>query len=165
REVTLALPAGLVVNHVNGATVGDWESAGAMLRVRLLEPVSTEVSFVVQGDMRAPRDGPVDVPLVRMPSAERESGGVAVDVVGAGEIAGRQARGLEPTDPSELGEAAAGRESPSMIAFRLKPLAGTEPRSLAVTVVRYTPQAVLVANVEEARYRALMSEDGRLLVH
>jgi hypothetical protein len=165
REVTLALPAGLVVNHVNGATVGDWESAGAMLRVRLLEPVSTEISFVVQGDMRAPRDGPFTVPLVRMPSAERESGGVAVDVVGAGEIAGRQARGLEPTDPSELGDVATGRESPSMIAFRLKPLAGTEPRSLAVTVVRYTPQAVLVANVEEARYRALASEDGRLLVH
>jgi hypothetical protein len=52
-----------------------------------------------------------------------------------------------------------------MLAFRLKPLAGSEPRSLAVTVVRYTPQAVLVANVEEARYRALASEDGRLLVH
>ena len=101
---------------------------------------------------------------VRMPSAERESGGVAVDVVGAGEIAGRQARGLEPADPSELGDVVAGRESPSMIAFRLKPLAGSEPRSLAVTVVRYTPQAVLVANIEEARYRALASEDGRLLV-
>ena len=99
-----------------------------------------------------------------MPSAERETGGVAVDVVGAGEIGGRQARGLEPADPSELGDVVAGRESPSMIAFRLRPLAGTEPRALTVTVVRYTPQAVLVANVEEARYRALASEDGRLLV-
>ena len=115
--------------------------------------------------MRAPREGPIAVPLVRMPSAERESGGVAVDVVGAGEIAGRQVRGLEPADPSELGDLVASRESPSMIAFRLKPLAGSEPRSLAVTVVRYTPQAVLVANIEEARYRALASEDGRLLVH
>jgi hypothetical protein len=164
REVTLALPAGLVVNQVTGPTVGDWESAGATLRVRLLEPVATEISFVVQGDMRAPRDGQFNVPLVRMPLAERESGGVAVDVVGAGEISSRQARGLEPADASEL-EDAAGRESPSMIAFRLKPLAGTEPRSLAVTIVRYTPQAVLVANIEEARYRALASEDGRLLVH
>ena len=35
--------------------------------------------------------------------------------------------------------------SPSMLAFRLRPLAGTEPRSLAVTVARYTPQAVLIA--------------------
>jgi hypothetical protein len=30
--------------------------------------------------------------------------------------------------------------------------------------VRYTPQAVPVGNVEEARYRALAGEDGRLLV-
>jgi hypothetical protein len=58
----------------------------------------------------------------------------------------------------------ANRESPSVIAFRLTPLTGTDPRSLNVTVVRYTPQAVLIANVEEARYRAIASEDGRLLV-
>jgi len=31
-------------------------------------------------------------------------------------------------------------------------------------VVRFIPQAVLIANVEEARYRALASEDGSLLV-
>lgn len=163
-EVTLALPAGLVVNQVNGATVGDWETTAGMLRVRLLDPVATETSFVVQGEIRTPREGSVVVPLLRVPSAERETGGVAVDVVGAGEIAERQARGLEPADPSELGEIVAGRESPSMMAFRLRPLAGNEPRSLSVTIVRYTPQAVLIANIEEARYRALASEDGRLLV-
>ena len=164
REVLLALPQGLVVNEVNGATVGDWEVTNGLLRVRLLDPVASEASFVVQGETRAPRDGTVAVPLMRVPGAERETGGVAVDVVGAGEIAERATRGLEPADPSELGEIVAGRESPSMIAFRLRPLAGSEPRSLAVTVVRYTPQAVLIANVEEARYRALASEDGSLLV-
>ena len=51
-----------------------------------------------------------------------------------------------------------------MIAFRHRPLTGSDARSLTVAVVRYTPQAVFVANVEEARYRALASEDGRLLV-
>jgi len=87
-----------------------------------------------------------------------------VDVAGAGEIRARQARGFEPADPSELGDLIAGRESPSMIAFRHRPLTGTDARALAVTVVRYTPQAVFIANIEEARYRALASEDGRLLV-
>jgi len=164
REIVLALPAGLAINQVNGATVGDWEAGGGTLRVRLLEPTSAETSFVVQGDARVPREGAIAVPLVRVPSAERETGGVAVDVVGAGEIAGRQVRGVEPADPSELGEIVASRESPSMIAFRHRPLAGSDPRSIAVTVVRYTPQPVLIANVEEARYRALVSEDGRLLV-
>jgi hypothetical protein len=164
REVVLAIPQGVSVNQVNGATVGEWTVANGQLRVRLLDPVSSETSFVVQGDVRAPRDGVVPVPLLRVPAAERETGGVAVDVVGAGEVAARATRGLEPADVSELGEIVAGRESPSMIAFRLRPIGGSEPRSLAVNVVRFIPQAVLIANVEEARYRALASEDGSLLV-
>ena len=164
REVSLAIPPGLVVNQVNGSTVADWETSGGLLRIKLLEPTATEVSFVVSGEVKTSRDGAIDVPLVRMPSAERETGGVAVDVAGAGEIRARQARGFEPADPSELGDIVAGRESPSMIAFRHRPLAGTDARALAVTVVRYTPQAVFIANIEEARYRALASEDGRLLV-
>jgi hypothetical protein len=164
REVSLAVPANVIVNQVNGPTVGDWDANNRQLRVRLLDPVSSEVSFVVEAEVRLPRDGSIAVPLVRVPAAERESGGVAVDVIGAGEIAERQTRGLDPADPSDLGEVVAGRESPSMVAYRLRPLAGSETRSLTVTVVRYTPQAVLIANVEEARYRALTSEDGRLLV-
>jgi hypothetical protein len=164
REIALQLPPGLIVNQVDGATVGDWDVVNGTLRVRSLDPIAAEMSFVVQAEARVPREGAIAVPLVRMPSAERESGGVAVDVVGAGEMSGRETRNLEPADPSDLGDIVAGRESPSMLAFRMKPLAGGEPRSLAVTVVRYTPQAVLIANVEEARYRALASEDGRLLV-
>ena len=130
QDVALALPPGFVVNQVNGPTVADWQTADGTLRVRLLEPASAEASFVVQGEMKSPRDGTITVPLVRVPTAERESGGVAVDVLGAGEIAGRQARGLEPAPPSELGDVIASRESPSMIAFRLRPLGGTEPRGL-----------------------------------
>jgi hypothetical protein len=164
REIALLLPAGLVVNQVNGPTVGEWDVNASTLRVRLLDPIASETEVVIQGEARLPRDGSVEVPLVRMPSAERETGGIAVDVVGAGEIAGRQSQGLEPADPTELGELVAGRESPSMIGFRLRPLPGSDPRLLRVTVIRYTPQAVLVANVEEARYRVLASEDGRLLV-
>jgi hypothetical protein len=164
REIALAIPTGLVVNEVNGVTVADWDVTGGVLRVKLLEPTATEVSLIVSGEARTPRDGSIGVPLIRLPSAERETGGVAVDVAGAGEISGRQARGLDPADPSELGDLVSGRESPSMIAFRLRPIAGTEARTLTVAVVRYTPQAVAIANIEEARYRTLASEDGRLLV-
>lgn len=115
-------------------------------------------------DLRAPREGDVVIPLVRMPAAERETGGVAVDVVGAGEIAERRSRGLEPADPSDLGDIIAGRESPSMAAFEYSPLAGSAPRMLSVSVSLYTPKAVLIANVEEARYDALVGEDGKMLV-
>ena len=65
---------------------------------------------------------------------------------------------------SDFADVIAGRESPSMVAFRLRPIGGADPRGLNVVVKRYTPQAVLIANVEEARYRALIAEDGLLLV-
>ena len=164
REVTLDVPAGVVINQVNGATVADWEVKGSLLRVRLLDPVFTELSFVVVGETRLPPDGDVAVPLVRVPAAERETGGIAISVLGAGEIEKHQMRGLDPTDVSELADVVAGRESPSMVAFRLKPIAGADARSLQVSVKRYTPQAVLIANVEEARYRAIAAEDGLFLV-
>src|SRR5262249_10988550 len=111
RDVSLAVPANVIVNQVNGPTVGDWDVNNNQLRVRLLDPVSSEVSFVVQAEGRLPREGSITVPILRVPAAERESGGVAVDVIGAGEIAGRQTRGLDPADPSDLGEIVAGRES------------------------------------------------------
>src|SRR5947207_4504572 len=164
RDVTLTIPPGLVVNQVDGSTVADWDVNNGTLHVALLEPTASEVSFVVQSDARTPREGSIAIPLIRMPAAERETGGIAVDVAGAGEVASRQVRGLEPADPSELGDVVADRDSPSMIGFRHRPIAGADPRSLTVDIVRYTPQAVVIANVEEARYRALVSEDGRLLV-
>lgn len=164
RDAVLQVPAGFAVNEVNGPTVSDWDASGSVLRVALIEPTSTDVSFVVQGDARTPREGVVAVPLLRMPAAERETGGVAVDVAGAGEIGAPQVRGLERADPSELGDLVTSRTSPSMVAFRHRSMPGSEPRTLSVDVVRYTPQAVVVANVEEARYRALATEDGRLLV-
>ncbi|HEX9366545.1 MAG TPA: hypothetical protein VF921_07955 [Vicinamibacterales bacterium] len=164
REAVITLPAGLVVNQVAGAAVADWKVEECTLTVTLLEPIATQTSVVISGELRAPRDGAVSIPLVRVPSAERETGGVAVDVVGAGEIAGREPRGLEPADATDLGDIIAGHESPSMVAFRFTPLAGGAPRSLTVNVSRYTAQAVLVANVEEARYDALLGEDGKLLV-
>ncbi len=164
RQMDLALPDGLTVNQVAGATVSDWIQQANTLTVTFLEPIAAETSVVVNAEIRTPRDGAVTIPLIRLPLAEREGGGVAVDVVGPGEIAGRQPRGLEPADPSDLGDIVAGRESPSMVAFQYKPLPGTAPRALTLEVSRYSPQAVLVANVEEARYDALVGEDGKMLV-
>lgn len=164
RELVLAVPPSVTVAQVDGPTVADWEATSGSLTVRFLEPVASEVGFVVQGDVRTPREGSIAVPLVRVPSAERETGGVAIDVLGSGELGERQSRGMDPTDVSDLGDLITGRESPSMVAFRFRPITGSDGRVLSVSVVRYSPQAVLIANVEEARYRALMSEDGRLLV-
>jgi hypothetical protein len=164
REAAIAIPAGLIVNQVAGAAVADWNVDRGMLTVSFLEPIASQVSVVVSGEIRGARDGAMTIPLLRVPAAERETGGVAVDVSGAGEIGERQPRGLEPADPADLGDIVTGRESPSMVAFRFTPKAGAAPRALSLHLTRYTDKAVLVANVEEARYEALLTEDGKRLV-
>src|SRR6185295_35439 len=111
--------------------------------------------FTVSGELRLPRAGRVDVPLMRLPAAERETGGVAVEVLGAGEIKDRQSSGLEEAEAGELGLLISSRQSPSLIAFRLQPADGKSARSLSLNVARYTAQAVLTANVEEAEYSVL----------
>ncbi len=164
RDVVLTIPEGVSVNQVSGATVADWKHESGTLTVSFLEPIAASTSLVISAEVRAPREGSIAIPIVRMPAAERETGGVAVDVIGAGEITDRQPRGVDPADPSDLGDILEGRESPSMVAFGFRPLPGSAARTLTVTVSRYTPQAVLVANVEEARYEVLVGEDGKMLV-
>jgi hypothetical protein len=163
RAVKIHLPASININQVSGAAVADWEMQGGDLVVSFLEPVAQSTRFVVSGETRLARDGQVEIPLFRLLDAERETGGVAVEVLGAGEIKDPKSQGLEDADATDLGEMVTSRQSPSLAAFRFR---NGDPatRALTLNIVRYTQQAVLLANVEEARYRVLLSNDGKSLV-
>jgi hypothetical protein len=164
REVRVRVPTQVTINQVQGATVADWEVKSGELSVLFLEPVEQSARFVITGEVRLPRDGQIDIPLLRLNNAERETGGIAVDVLGAGEITNQKPQGLENADPSDLGDLVTSRQSPSMVAFRFRPADATLARSLNVNVARYDQQAVLMANIEEARYRVLISKEGKTLV-
>lgn len=163
-EIRVQLPDQFTVNQVSGATVADWDAKARELTVSFIEPVQDATRFTVTGELRLPRAGKLEVPLMRLPAAERETGGIAVEVLGAGEIKDRQASGLEEAEAAELGQLISSRQSPSLIAYRLPPAEGKSARSLSLEVARYTPQAVLTANIEEADYSALVTNDGKLLV-
>lgn len=164
REVRLRLPEQFTVNQVAGPAVADWETAAQELVVTFVEPVQQATRFSISGELRLPREGKITVPLIRLSAAERESGGIAVEVLGAGEIKDRKATGLDEAEAADLGQLISSRQSPSLVAFRLRPGDGKIDRSLELNVARYTPQAVLSANVEEARYNLLITDDGKLLV-
>lgn len=164
QEIQVQLPEQFTVNQVSGAMVADWDTNGRELKVTFIEPVQTRARFLIAGEMRLPRAGKLEIPLVRLPAAEREIGGVAVEVLGAGEIKDRQANGLEEAEAAELGQLISSRQSPSLLAFRLQPAEGKSVRTLSVDVARYTPQSVLTANIEEADYSALIAADGKMLV-
>jgi hypothetical protein len=164
REVRISLPEKVTVNQVAGAMVSDWEMKDGQLAVTFLEPVEQTAKFIVSGETRSPRDGQIEIPLLRLLSAERDTGGVAVEVLGAGEIKEFKSEGLENADATDLGEIVSSRQSTSLSAFRYRAGDAKTARSLTVNVARYTPQAVLMANVAEARYNVLITSEGKQLV-
>jgi hypothetical protein len=164
REVRIQLPEKITVNQVSGAMVADWEMKNGELAVTFLEPVEHSARFVISGEARLPKDGIIDIPLLRLLNTERDTGGVAVEILGAGEIKDQKAQGLEDADATDLGEMVAKRQSPALVAFRARSGEAGTTRSLTVNVARYDQQAVLMANIEEARYQVLMSADGKELV-
>ena len=164
KEIRIQLPPQFTVNQVAGAMVADWEATAQEVVVTMVEPVEQSTRFTVIGEVRLPRDGQLDVPLMRLAASERESGAVAVEVLGAGEIKERQATGMEEAEVADLGQLIASRQSPLLVGFRMRPADGKSTRSLSVRVARYTPQAVLSANVEEAQYSVLITDDGKILV-
>jgi hypothetical protein len=164
RELRIQLPESITVNQVSGAMVADWEMKNGELAVTFLEPVEHNARFVITGEARLPKDGIIDIPLLRLLNTERDTGGVAVEILGAGEIKDQKALGLEDADATDLGEMVANRQSPALVAFRARSGEAGATRALSVNVVRYDQQAVLMANIEEARYQVLMSTDGKELV-
>jgi hypothetical protein len=73
-------------------------------------------------------------------------------------------QGLERADATDLSEPVTNRQSPALIAFRTRPGDSKSQRSLHISVARYAQQAVLMANIEEARYRVLLTRNGKSLV-
>src|SRR5690242_14917235 len=95
RAAKLQIPDKVTINQVLGAMVADWEVKGSELSVTFLEPIEQNARFVVTGETRSPREGQIQIPLLRLLNTERETGGVAVEVLGAGEIKDLKSEGLE----------------------------------------------------------------------
>jgi hypothetical protein len=164
QQIVVSVPESVTVNNVSGPAVADWVHQGSSLTISFLEPVTASTGVTIAAESRLPRDGTIAVPILRVPAAERETGGVAVDVVGPGEITERGVTGVRRTDASMLANLVAGRETASMVAFEFLPLGNDRARALTLDVVRFTARAMLIANVEEAHYDAVIGEDGKALI-
>ena len=164
RVAKIQIPDRVTINQVLGAMVADWEVKANELSVTFLESAEQNARFVVTGETRSPREGEIEIPLLRLLNTERETGGVAVEVLGAGEIKDLKSAGLDSADATDLGEMVSSHQSPSLAAFRFRAGDAKLTRSLSLNVARYTPQAVLMANVSEARYQVLISNEGKTLV-
>src|SRR6267143_886588 len=136
RVARIQIPEKVTINQVLGAMVADWEVKAYGLSVTFLEPVEQTARFVVTGETRSPREGQIEIPLLRLLNVERETGGVAVEVLGAGEIKDLKSEGLDSADATDLGEMVSNRQSPSLAAFRFRTGDGKLTRSLSLNVAR-----------------------------
>src|SRR5580692_4774647 len=66
HEVRIQIPDKVTINQVSGAMVADWEIKNGELAVSFLEPIEHNARFVINGEARLPRDGIIDVPLLRL---------------------------------------------------------------------------------------------------
>ena len=164
KDARIQLPENITVNQVSGGMVADWEVKGGELVVTFLEPIEQSARFTITGETKTARAGHIEISLLRLLNSERDTGGVAVEVLGAGEIKDLKTQGLENADATELGDYVAARQSPSMVAFRFRSSDAKATRALSVDIARYAQQAILMANIEEARYRVLLSKEGKSLV-
>jgi len=151
REARIQLPDKITINQVSRPMVSDWEIKGGQLAVMFLEPVETTARFVITGETRTARDGTIEVPILRLLNTERDTGGVAVEVLARARSKTTNHRGLRTL--TQLTSAtwwpAANLHRWLRFVFRAGDAKVT--RSLTVNVARYTQQAVLMANIEEAR--------------
>ncbi|HWO36243.1 MAG TPA: hypothetical protein VNO32_46225, partial [Candidatus Acidoferrum sp.] len=76
KDAHIQLPDNVTINQVQGALVADWETKPGELLITFLEPVEQSASFVITGEANIPREGPFDIPLLRLANVERETGGV-----------------------------------------------------------------------------------------
>ena len=135
-------------------------------RCALLEPVATRSVVRRAGGRprRARRRGRRSRSCAcRRPSAKAAASRSASSALARSQE--RQARARAGRIPPSSARRSASRESPSMIAFRHRPLAGARSAiadGFGRRATRRRPCSI--ANVEEARYRALVSEDGGVLV-
>ena len=92
--VDVALPDGMIVNAVSGSARRRLDIRPGALHVKFLEPVPLRTTFTIGGGRGRLATDRSLIPMVRLPGADRETGGIAVEVLGAGEIAGCEPRGL-----------------------------------------------------------------------
>src|SRR5689334_21721741 len=55
-QVKIRVPEGVAINQVPGATVTDWDLKNGELTVTFLEPVESTAKFLVQGEIKLPRE-------------------------------------------------------------------------------------------------------------
>ncbi len=161
-EFRVPLPAGFELTEVTGTTLDSSETESGVLILKVREPGRRNHQFLIAIE-RSTRDTKAELPLLTFAGAQRETGEVLVEGIGAMELTPTESGGLRRMDPREAGALARSlARFPLQSAFRYNRRVGDTPK-LQLEWTRFPDSRVLSAVAERATITTLTNVEGKSL--
>jgi hypothetical protein len=161
-EFRMPLPPSFELTEATGSTLDSKETEAGVLILKVREPTRRNHQFLIALE-RANRDTKVDAPLLAFAGAQRETGELLVEGVGAMELKPRESGGLRRMDVREAGAIARSlARFPLQAAFRYNRRQGDAPK-LQLEWTQFPDARVLSAVAERATVTTLTNVEGKSL--
>lgn len=161
-EFKIPVPAGFELTAASGTALESADLDNGTLTLRVYEPNKRNYQFLIAIE-RSNRETKVEAPMLAFPGAQRETGELLVEGIGAMELIAREAGGLRRMD---VREAAAMTRSlshfPLQAAFRYNRRAADAPK-LQLEWTQFPDAGTLSAVAERATVTTLANVEGRSL--
>jgi hypothetical protein len=164
-QIAVAIPAGYEVASVSGASLDRYEARNGQIVLFVTDPAQRRHQFLLTLERTtAGGSQKIDTSFPAVPSAQRETGEVAVEGLGTMEVASpAEIPGLRRIDVRELDPSLTGAARQSLLAAYRYQRTTEEPPSLELDVRRFADAAVLSAVAERAVATTLVTSEGRAL--
>lgn len=161
-EFKLAVPAGFELTAASGSSLESSELTGGELTLRVHDPAKRNHQFLIAIE-RANRETKVEPPLFSFAGAQRETGELLVEGIGAMELEAKESGGLRRMDVREANPITRSLSHfPLQAAFRYN-RRGTDTPKLSLEWRQFSDADVLSAVAERATVTTLMNVEGRSL--
>lgn len=162
EEFKLTLPKGFEVTTASGSSLESSNPSGDTLTLRVHDPTRRNHQFLIALE-RTNSETRVDAPLVEFAEAQRETGEVLVEGVGAMELKATEAGALRRMDVREANPITRSLSHfPMQAAFRYNRRASDAPK-LELEWRQFEDAEVLSAVAERATVTTLANVEGRTL--
>jgi hypothetical protein len=161
-EFKLPLPKGFELTTASGNTLASHDDSGNVLTLRVHDPTRRNHQFLIAIE-RTNRETSVEAPLLEFTGAQRETGEVLVEGIGAMELTAKESGALRRMDLREAGAITRSLSHfPLQAAFRYN-RRGTEAPQLQLDWKQFSDADVLSAVAERATVTTLTNVEGRSL--
>jgi hypothetical protein len=161
-EFKITLPAGFELTTASGNSLESSDVSGNTLTLRVHDPARRNHQFLIAIE-RSNRETKVDSPLLAFEGAQRETGELLIEGVGAMELEAKESGGLRRMDVREAGAITRSLSHfPLQAAFRYN-RRGNDDLKLRLEWRQFLDADVLSAVAERATVTTLTTVEGRSL--